>query len=189
MHIFVTGAEAGTLSLDVAHNTTIHSIKQMIESRTNMSSKSQMLSYGAKPLGDALTVGDYNMTEDATLILSGHLLGGAGALTAVIVIGVSAVVGYVLYQYFKSPLGLRACKANVDCSVSNSFGYTYCSNSTHKCIKPTTPASCNTAYQLAANAVQQGSINVADEAKLKLAYGACLIAINDQAVKVNGPKA
>jgi len=76
MQIFVRMPYGKTISLRVWKSDTIHNLKVQICAMEDIDVPHQMLHYGGKELLDKLTVGDYNIHQEATLQLSGRLQGG-----------------------------------------------------------------------------------------------------------------
>lgn len=76
MQIFITTVSGRVLVLEVAVDTTVKQLKQAIQVKNGILVHLQSLVYGAKPLVDEMTLGDYGVMENATVFLVLRLPGG-----------------------------------------------------------------------------------------------------------------
>jgi len=76
MQIFIKTVTGRNLLLVIAADTTVQQLKQKIQDKDGTLVRFQSLVYGAKPLVDEMTLGDYGVTENATIFLVLRLLGG-----------------------------------------------------------------------------------------------------------------
>ena len=77
MQVFVKSLTGKTITLHLEKTDTIDSVKQKIQEKEGIPVDQQRLVFSGKQLEDNLTVGDYNLQEDATVHLVLRLKGGA----------------------------------------------------------------------------------------------------------------
>lgn len=76
MQILIKTHSGGFLVLTVSADTTVLQLKQAIEVRNGTPVRMQALVYGAKPLIDETTLGDYGIVDNSTVHLTLRLMGG-----------------------------------------------------------------------------------------------------------------
>jgi hypothetical protein len=76
MQILIRTVSSQFLVLTVSADTTVLQLKQAIEVRNGTLVRMQALLYGAKPLIDERTLGDYGIIDNSTVQLTLRLLGG-----------------------------------------------------------------------------------------------------------------